>query len=564
MTNWMKRNDEVQDFVSYVVSKSGRTPSMLVEERDPDKEYHTGRLIDAAERLVKAKDEGRTVCGVFDYDADGLCSAAEAHLLLSKMGIRHTLTIPRRMTDGYGVNPDIIARLEEGAVLLTVDNGIAANDAIRAAKDKGMEVIILDHHNAHFKDGLDVEKLVAENNNVPKEEWFDLPCADLIIDPEAMLVSPRTKLPDGWDYGHYCGAGLVFKLACILYEQEPDFIDDLSTFAAIATIGDSVDVTADNARIIEHGLSCINHGKGTEGLREILKLIKKEGDTSPYDTETIAYYLAPMINAPGRLEDEGGNFVLQCFFSTGAKARANAAKLKEYNEARKQHVEDAMENAAVLGKKIAFVYDETIPEGVCGIIAAKLCEKYHKPAFVMTMAENGKVKGSSRGNDGDSILTLLRSCEDTLTGFGGHDQAAGFSLMPDKVQDFRRALEKAAKNPVEDDVQYYDIDILPKDVHKLYVDQNHLGIFGQGLEVPVIKMTAMAANPQTMGADKTHLRFTMANTKCVAFGLAQKYEDLGKPLTMTIYGRVGINWFRGIPNAQIQVIDFETVEAPEE
>lgn len=564
MAQWIKRDKNVKDFLTYTMSKTGKTPGMLVRERDPDKEYRTGRLSEAADMILDAGAKGKTICGVFDYDADGLCSAAETHLLFERLGISHTLTIPRRMTDGYGVNPEIISRFPDGAMLLTVDNGITGNEAFKLARQKGMTILVLDHHNAHYKEGLDVKKLVKKNRNVSKPEWFDLPDADLIIDPEALIVDENTLPPDGWDYGHYCGAGLVFKLAQEIYPGigDQEFIDTLSTLAAIATIGDSVDVTADNARIIERGLACINDGKGTDGLREILKLVKKEGDTSPFDTESIAYYLAPLINAPGRLLDNGGTLVLKTLFAKGESAKKCAEKLRELNEQRKEHVADAVDNAEVLGTKIAFVYDETIPEGVCGIVAAKLVEKYHRPAFVMTLAESGKVKGSARCPDGENLLDLLRESNDVIIGFGGHEGAAGFSLEIEQVPLFLNRLESIADEPVEDDTEYYDFEVLPRNVHGLYVEQNQLGIFGHGMEVPVIKLTAMVANPQPMGADKTHLRFQMANTKCVAFGMAEKYEQLGRPLTMTIYGRVGVNWFKGTPSAQIQVIDMETIPEP--
>lgn len=560
MSVWTKRNPSVMDFITYVLETTrGKTPGMILAERDPARVYGCPGIALAAQRLRNAQESGKTVCGVFDYDADGICSAAEAHLLLKELGIRHTVTIPRRMSDGYGVSPDIISRLPDGAMLLTVDNGITANEAVAAAKAKGMEVVILDHHNAKFKDGLDVPSLAEAADGVTDPAWFDLPDADLIVDPEALLLDHDTPLPTGWDYGHYCGAGLVYLLARDMCADKPEFLDKLATFAAIATVGDSVDVTGENGRIIEHGLSCINHGKGTDGLRQLVSLVQKDQTMNPLTLETIGYYLAPLINAPGRLLDEGGKLVLSTLLASGVDALTGAQQIQELNEKRKALVADCFENAEVLGDKVAFVYDETVPEGICGIIAAKFCEKYHRPAFVMTLAENGKVKGSCRCEDGDSVLTLLRASGHTLTGFGGHDQAAGFSLTVDSVPHFLQALEDAAPEPSFDDVELYDLDVMPKDLMPLYQAQNGLFVFGQGLPVPVIRITAAVTDVRTMGKDKSHLSFKIANIKCVAFGMAEQYSQMGSPPVMTVYGTLGINWYNGGATPQISVKDFKVV-----
>lgn len=536
---WIKRNEDVKDFVSYVVTKTGKTASEIISERDPKKQYRTHGLVEIAGRLLYAKRYGRTVCGVFDYDADGLMSAAEMHLLLSKLGIRHTLTIPKRFSEGYGVNPSMIERLQ-GNVLVTVDNGIAAKEAVTDAKKKGMEVLIMDHHNAPLK-------AILPPGIEPSRDDLDLPDADIIVDPEA-------PLPDGWDYTHYCGAGLVYKLACIMAEGDTAFLDMMCSLAAIATIADSVDVTGENGRIIEHGLDCINRGAAPEGLLAILDVLREDKvKDAPFTAESVGYYLAPMINAPGRLADAGGEFVLQCIFSKGEKAKELARQLAAINEERKKLVEECVERGGEQVDRVVFLYDERIPEGICGIIAGRLSEQYHRPTFVMTKSEEGKVKGSARCEENTSVLPLLYAAQPVLSGFGGHDQAAGFSLEESCVKDFRASLEKAALPHKDEDTEYYDFDLMPADVLLLYMEQNHVKIFGAGLELPTVRIRGRVSGARAIGSEKTHLSFQMANTKCIAFGMAAEYEELGSPEVMTIYGTVGVNWYKGQPSPQIQV-----------
>lgn len=543
---WIKRNTDVTDFISYTLAKTGRIPSDIIADRDAAKFYASKGLDEIASRLLLAKRNEKTVCGVFDYDADGLMSAAEAHLLLAKLGIRHTLTVPRRFTDGYGVNTSIISRLPEGEILLTVDNGIAAKDAIAFAKSRGMEVLVMDHHNAPLKDGVCIAPGEALN-----PEHLDLPPADVIVDPEA-------PLHDGWDFVHYCGAGLVFKLACLMCPSDTEFLDYIAPLAAIATVADSVDVTGENARIIARGLDCINRDVGPEGLLAILDHLK---DTklkdAPFTAETLGYYLAPMINAPGRLADEGGEFVLKCIFSKGQKAKDNALTLANLNDERKSIVEECMERGGEFGDRVTFLYDERIPEGVCGIIAGRLCEKYHRPAFVMTKASDDLIKGSARSEEGESVLPLLRAAAPYLEGFGGHDQAAGFSLRPKNAVSFSMTLEDTAPDRPEDVCEYYDFELMPADVLLLYMEQNHIGIFGTGLEQPVVKIRGMVTRAKAIGADKNHLSFQMANTSCIAFGMADKLAELEKPRVCTVYGTIGQNWYRGECRPQIQVLDIE-------
>lgn len=547
---WRKRNENINDFRSYVVSKTGKSIDELIN--DDNKVYRTNGLDLAAEILMSAGRSGNTVSGVFDYDVDGICSTSEMHMLLSYLNIKHTLTIPKRFTDGYGINASMVERFPDNGILVTVDNGIAGNDAITKAKNKGMTVLIMDHHNAPLKNEVDPAVAEASRKNGTFDPlWMDLPNADVIIDPEA-------PLPDGWDFTHYCAAGLVYKLAQYMIPNEVDLLAKMSCFAAIATIADSVNVTGDNRNIVHEGLKNINAGNCTEGLLAVLNLLRENNNIDPFTAESLAYYIGPMINAPGRLQDNGGEFVVKTFFAKGEKAKQYAEQLVQMNEERKTLVQQALDTMEPIGDRTVFLYDESLKEGLCGIIAGRLANTYHRPAFVCTLSDDGvTVKGSARSEEDYNVFTCLQNCASILTAFGGHDQAAGFSLLKTSLPKFLETLENTTREPSAEGTEFYDFEVMPADILPLYCDQNKIEIFGEGLSLPVIKMRSSVIDVREIGKDKNHLSFKMANTKCIAFNMAEKYKELNNPDTITVYGTLSVNWYKGRPSPQIQVTDFE-------
>lgn len=523
---WKQRNN-CKNFNEYIVTTTGKTMPQLLAERE--KTYLCPGIDKVADALLEIKNSGKTIAGVFDFDADGICSTAEMHMLLSKLGIKHTLTIPKRMSEGYGISVKMVERLSDADVILTVDNGITANEAVTAAKEQGQQVIIMDHHN-----GLG-----------------ETPSADIIVDAE--------EFPDGWTFTHYCGAGLVYKLAEYMFPGETDWLDVLSCFAAIATIGDVVDVTGDNHNIIRRGLDNMNARKCLPGLKALLDLISGNGSIDPFTVTDIAMKVVPAINAPGRLNDNGGEQVLRCFFSKEAMASIEAQNICDINEKRKQLVKDALENLATRGNNIAFLYDPSLEEGICGVIAGRLANETHKPAFVMTTCADFSLKGSARCEEDSNVFELLKKCSNLLTKVGGHECAAGFGLEEENVTKLFEALESAAEPPKDEKTESYDFEVAPADILPLYCEQNKIGIFGAGLKLPVIRMEAMIEDPKIIGKNKDVLSFKAANTKCIGFSLAEKYQELGAPSSLAIYGTLDVNWFRKRPSAQITVLDIEKI-----
>ena len=521
---WKKRNG-CKDFDDYVLQATGRSIRQLYAERT--KEYVCPGIDQVAAELLKAKEDGKKVVGVFDFDADGICSTAEMHLVLNKLGISHGLIVPKRLSEGYGLNPGMIDRMDGADVVVTVDNGITAHDAIAVAKDRGMQVIIMDHHNA----------------------LGEVPDADIIVDAE--------EFPEGWTFTHYCGAGLVYKLAEYMFPKDDDFLDVLSCFAAIATVGDVVDVTADNHNIIARGLENINRRRCTPGLACLLNKIAENSNIDPFTVSDLAMTVVPLINAPGRLSDDGGEQVLRCLFASEKSAPAAAQKLCDINAERKQLVQTALDTLTPKGGHITFLYDESLKEGICGIIAGRYATSTHKPSYVMTKAEDGTIKGSARCEEGYNVFHDLSRCKEYLTKFGGHDCAAGFSFREEDLDKVFEILETSVEAPKNEGTEFYDLEVEPSDILPLYCEQNKIAIFGEGLRRPVLRMKAMVEDAKAVGKKQDVLLFKAANTKCIGFSLMEKYTALGRPSSVVLYGTLDINWFRKRPSAQITVLDIE-------
>lgn len=531
---WEKRGS-CKNIRDYISETTGQSPEMIISSGRMS--YACPGIHEAALRLHKAAMDGRPVHAVVDYDADGLGAGAELYMVFKKMGIRgFKITIPKRFSDGYGMNPDIVRKIPANAFVMTVDNGISAITAIQDAKKRGMEVVVLDHH---------------QRNGI-------LPPADLIVDPEDQ--------PAGWDSPHYCGAGLVYKLAEELFPGDGLFLDQLSSLACISTIADSVNVLGDNRNIILRGLKNLNQCNCPEGLAAVLKLLGEKESLENIGIREIGFKVAPMLNAPGRLHDEGGIFTLNCLFSRGNGAVAAAEKLYQINEQRKDLILQAKQNIKenhpgyiIWGDKTRFIYLPHFHEGLCGILAGHICEETRLPTFVMTEAADGTIKGSARCQDNADVFSILQAASEELLKFGGHKCAAGFSFSNTKMMGVFNLIEAAAPAYGERDSFYYDLEALPFGLPAVYTQLTQIGVYGTGLPLPVIKITGAVDEPKFIGAEKTHLSFKMAGINYIAFSLAEKYKQSGCPERMTVYATLGTNWWKGRQSIQADVIDITEV-----
>lgn len=545
LNKWVKTGNYVS-VTDVVLKKSGLSLDEIMTPRPVDPADIAG-LASAASLINSAIIQHIPIVIVGDYDADGITSTAILGKLLTVLGATHRLIIPRRFSNGYGLSEKIIADIHN-SLLITVDNGIAAIDQIAAAKKQGNTVIVLDHH---LPQGI-------------------LPPADIIVDPHVE--------PDKNAYVDYCGAGLAYKLSrYMLTEQKvPDkqrLLRDMCVLAFLGTIADVVPMTGDNRCIIKAGLRIINDNTSREqlccGVHALLNLV---GDP-PYSEETVKFQLAPIINAAGRLYDAGSSSVLKALLADNMKdALIYAGKMRDINESRKKLVAEWQLKVLPSCEKqkpnrIIVAMLPGIPEGIVGIIAGKIAEQFHRPAFLFSYDEKdpNTLKGSGRtyGNFdlSDMLPRILPHC---IKG-GGHAGAAGITVSSDKLATITAIMNSymISKGYVVDYSVYYDLEINEEDIPEINNELKALAPFGEGVECPVFRVKNFTCKPnrfgeayRIMGTNKEHLRLNGSSVSGVGFSMAKKYEELNRPMNVDIVGTINENVWKGRVSLQISMSDF--------
>ena len=523
---WTKRKSEIHDIVSYVELCSGE----LFNDFLQNKTYRTNGLDDIAKILREYAIAQKPIKVVSDYDTDGVASSYIICSVLKKLGAKYSITIPKRESEGYGLSEIIINRIKEpGSLLLTVDNGIAAAETIAIAKEAGMQVVILDHHNS---DGT-------------------LPNADIIVDPEV--------ISDGWDFIHYCASGLSYLLAREMFPDDEPFLQECLKACCLATIADVVPLLGENRQFVLDGLALLNNKKGLKkiGADELIRYIGELKKVSHWTVDDIAFKVTPCINAMSRMSDEGANEALKCFFATTESQSAiKADLLYTTNESRKEIVDNYKATMQPKGVNVKFIYDD-MKEGICGILAGQLCDEYNQPAFVMTKGSNGLIKGSGRSVPNIDIYDVLSKCT-VLEKYGGHDQAAGFQLKEENVDTFLSQLDNLCPANSGEKIDYYDIEANISDFYNMYNVIRQVDVWGAGIQNPVIKVELNIVNHDYIGKDKVHLRVnTVEGIKGIGFSLAEKYESMGCPNKITAYGNIQPNYYNSTVTPQLQIIDIE-------
>ncbi|MBQ8514149.1 MAG: single-stranded-DNA-specific exonuclease RecJ [Ruminococcus sp.] len=373
----------------------------------------------AADVINEAIDAGTSICIYGDYDCDGIMATVILYSCLSELGADVTYYIPER-EEGYGMNEEAIRRLHEDGVelIVTVDNGITALREAELIYELGMRLVVTDHHQ-------------------PLEE---LPRAEAVVDPH------RSDCPS--PYKKYCGAGIALLLIAALDGGDHTMaLEQFGELAAIATVADVVELSGENRLLVQMGLQLLANTE-RPGL---LALMEKSGVLGKKLTATtLAFSLAPRINAAGRFGSplQAVNLMLA---ETPEEAKALAEELEACNQARKKEEEHILEeirkqieaDPALLRRRVLVFAGEMWHHGVIGIVAARIQERFGKPAFIITLEENG-ARGSARSFDAFSVFGCLDACRDLLTKYGGHPGAGGFSLEKETLPAFTEAVEKYA------------------------------------------------------------------------------------------------------------------------
>lgn len=507
------------------------------------------KAVDILEKKIQQQAKIRIIG---DYDIDGVTSTYILLKGLTRIGANVDTYIPDRVADGYGIHEHLIDRAESDKIdtIVTCDNGIAACAEIQMAKEKGMTVIVTDHHEIPYRE---------ENG----ERRVILPPADAILNPKQYdCLYPNKNL---------CGAVVAFKYITALYERfdiQKKELEDYYELVAIATVGDVMDLQGENRILVKEGLRRLPNTKN-KGLQELIRANNLED--SKITAYHIGFVLGPCINASGRLDTAARSLAL-LNAPTKEEAAKLAGDLTALNQSRKALTEKGKEEAIQLiettelkNDRVLVVYLPECHESLAGIIAGRLREKYHKPAFVLTRGEKC-AKGSGRSIESYSMYDELVKCADLMVQFGGHPMAAGLSIEEENIEKFREQLNQNCTLTEEDLRPKIVIDVaMPISyITKELVEQiSLLEPFGKGNVKPIFAQKGLRVlDSNIIGKNKNVVKLKLldpqgAIIEGIYFGEADDFMNFIREkdsISVTYYPE--INRFRGQESLQIIIQNY--------
>jgi single-stranded-DNA-specific exonuclease len=497
------------------------------------KPMHNPYIKNLKDAVIFFKDHAKEkVTIVGDYDSDGINATAIMKLGLKRYGVNAATRLPHRFSEGYGLSAKIIDEIDSGLVI-TVDNGIAAAKAIHKAVKKGLYVIVTDHHLAPEDE---------DGNRLP------LPEANVLVDP---------AVEDESEFHGYCGAAIAYRFIQELLPGED--LSDLLVLASIATVSDVMKLQGANRTLVKAGLSAINAGKGTPGLRMMIE----ECGLEHIDEDNYGFKIGPIFNAAGRLYDNGAEKVLDVLTMPADEPKLiwYVKALMGANEKRKKLVADSMKvaNVYITSERPIVIYDSSFGEGIIGIIAGHLCEEYNCPVIVFTRTDKGILKGSGRSTAEIHLKKALDRIRGTMLGYGGHEGAAGLSIEPERLEEFKTAFKKSVgRIKAKSDIVTYDLDVSLKDIKTVIEEIKKFAPYGEGN--PKIRCRInyfVDSKDYRVIGDGSHFMINNEALTAMGFGLVEKYDKLGKPKELDCIGNFNESWFRGKSSYKFDIVDFQ-------
>ncbi len=539
-------------FISDILRARGVSPADEVAFLTPSLEnLHPPLLLEgmqaAVTRILRAVQNQEKILIYGDYDVDGTCSVAILMNFFRDISFQATFYIPDRADEGYGISDVAVEKIIHSDIdlVLTVDCGITAKKQVAALyagrKETGhpIDVIITDHHQ------VDNEKL-----------------------PEALCCINPHRPDSFYPFKNLCGAGIAWKVVSALADAlgKPELAIKQIDLAAFATIADIVDLQGENRIIAHFGIEKMNRDPHPGMTALVLAAGVKPG---PIDAARIGFVLAPRVNAAGRMGDASRAVKL---FTTQQpeKARAYAETLQKTNTARQEEQEkvyrEAMETVAkresYRGEAVTVVWGQAWHHGVIGIVASKLVDAFHKPAFVISVLD-GEAVGSGRSLEGFDLFAALQTQDALLTRFGGHAQAGGLSLPESNLQLFRERMNDYAKTVIlpESQMRLVQMEAVLGasllDVETAHLLQQ-LEPTGQGNRQPMVCVVDVGMIDKKTMTDGKHLRLQLIKDNvrftAIGFGLG-KYIDHFSEDTLDFAGYLEINAWQGRESLQIRLAD---------
>lgn len=492
---------------------------------------------------------GRRIRIVGDYDIDGICSTYLLYKGMIRCGARVDYQIPERIRDGYGINESIIRRACEDGIdtIVTCDNGIAALQQIRTAKELGMTVIITDHHEV---------PLDEKGEELP-------PPADAVVNPKQAAC--------GYPFKGICGGVVACKLVQVLYEAfaiPSQEWEDMLEFAAIATVGDVMRLQDENRILVRFGLRQMERTKSL-GLK---KLVEACGlNIQELTAYHIGFVVGPCLNASGRLQT--AKLALDLLLCQNEQEAASMAQeLQILNEERKtmtqQGVDEALKQVEehYAGDSVLVIFLPDCHESVAGIIAGRVREAWNRPVFVLTRGEDC-VKGSGRSIEAYHMYREMCGVQDLFLKFGGHPMAAGFSMEECHVDEFRRRLNEQAALKPEDFIPKVWIDVaMPLEYlsERLVGELKLLEPFGQGNEKPQFAQKGLRIrSARVLGKNRNAVKLSLVTERGLAmdgmlFTEGDRFvEELGAKKTIDVVYYPDVNEYNGRRALQIIIREYK-------
>lgn len=506
---------------------------------------------DAVELIIKHIKEGNQIFIYGDYDADGVTSSALLRDILELLKGQVEVYLPDRVSEGYGLNTNAIDYIKQqgGKLIVTVDGGIRSKDEVAHAKSMGIDVIVTDHHPSSG-DAEDLPDCLIINSTLPEEKY---------------------------PYKNLAGVGVAFKLAMAIISKAKLSSNNkkllgkrLLDLVAIGTVADCVPLLGENRVLVKQGLKVLNKTKRV-GLLELLQ-VSGVKDGQELKSWNIGFQIGPRINAAGRMDHANSAYKL-LIEQERVKARKLANSLNQRNIERQQVTEEIV--AEVISQVndtddiiIGVCKDDIWNEGVVGLVAGRVCERYYKPTLVITKTAEG-YKGSGRSIPEFNLAQAIEECSEYLDKYGGHPLACGFSFFENNLNNFRNKLREIAKERMKGVSRMSSISIDAElEVSKINeATLNKIKQFepyGQMNDQPKFVSRGLSVRDiMFMGIEGQHVKLMLGHDDAsaiipaIGFNMAENLEELEVEDIIDIVYYLDLNEFNGRREVQMKIIDIK-------
>lgn len=547
---WQIKERTTADLLDQLLLNRGITDKesfLAPDYRQLHDPFQLKQMKEAVERLEQAIVQGQSIAIFGDYDHDGTPAAALlADALKAAGAVIKTVYIPTR-EEGYSITKTVVDGMAKEGIklLILVDCGITNREEVNYALELGIESLVIDHH-------------IVQADKSPDK---------------AIVINPKQK-GDSYPFQELCGCGLAFKVMQALAEKtgrlKPNQLKWYLDLVAISTLCDMVPLVDENRILVHYGLIVLRQTRrlGLQALLEAAAVIPEN-----ITTYTVGFVIGPRLNAAGRIERASLAYEL-LVSRDEQEAKQLAAKLERLNKQRQAELDKVLQEAEAVvlkdkldQKKVILVAGDGWSDGVVGLVAGRLTEKYHRPTFVLTNRTDGLSKGSARSIDGFHLVEALQECGRHLVKYGGHAKAAGLTLVKEQLTTLYDRLVELASQQLTDDrlrprlrieAKLQDSEITLRTAQALLkLEPYGLGNSRPVLMIPNVEVVAV----QTMGKPANHLKLQLLTDQgrafeAVGFGMAGRKAECLVGTRLDVAGLLDINEWQGTKRLQFKLIDW--------